>query len=74
MQPTWRGAVAALWPPGAGGKSYVVCTGGEPLLQLDPPLIEALHTGGFEIAIETNGTADPATGHRLDLRQPQGRF
>lgn len=47
-------AVAALWP--GGGKPYVVCTGGEPLLQLDAPLIDALHQAGFEIAIETNGT------------------
>lgn len=46
--------VAALWP--GGGKPYVVCTGGEPLLQLDAPLIDALHQAGFEIAIETNGT------------------
>ena len=49
-------AVVAQWPAGAGGHPYVVCTGGEPLLQLDPPLIEALHAAGFEIAIETNGT------------------
>jgi 7-carboxy-7-deazaguanine synthase len=49
-------AVAAQWPIGAGGRPYVVCTGGEPLLQLDTPLIEALHAAGFEIAIETNGT------------------
>ena len=49
-------AVAAQWPAGAGGCPYVVCTGGEPLLQLDTPLIEALHAAGFEIAIETNGT------------------
>jgi len=34
----------------------VVCTGGEPLLQLDAPLIDALHAQGFEIAVETNGT------------------
>jgi len=47
-------AVASLWP--GGGKPFVVCTGGEPLLQLDPPLIDALHANGFEIAIETNGT------------------
>lgn len=47
-------AVAALWP--GGGAPYVVCTGGEPLLQLDPPLIDALHTRGFEVAVETNGT------------------
>jgi len=39
----------------------VVCTGGEPLLQLDPPLIAAFHAAGFEIAVETNGTlAAPA--------------
>ena len=49
-------SVAALWPDGAGGSPYVVCTGGEPLLQLDAPLIEALHANGFEIAVETNGT------------------
>jgi 7-carboxy-7-deazaguanine synthase len=49
-------AVASQWPAGAGGRPYVVCTGGEPLLQLDPPLIDALHAAGFEIAIETNGT------------------
>jgi 7-carboxy-7-deazaguanine synthase (Cx14CxxC type) len=55
-------AVAAQWPCGSGGKPYVVCTGGEPLLQLDPPLIEALHAAGFEIAIETNGTLEPPPG------------
>jgi len=51
--------VASEWPQGpgsAGGKPLVVCTGGEPLLQLDAPLIDALHAQGFEIAIETNGT------------------
>ena len=53
------GAVAGLWP--GGGAPLVVCTGGEPLLQLDPPLIDALHAAGFEIAVETNGTiAAPA--------------
>ncbi len=55
-------AVADKWPGeaaftnGAGGKRFVVCTGGEPLLQLDASLIEALHARGFEIAVETNGT------------------
>jgi 7-carboxy-7-deazaguanine synthase len=39
-----------------GGQRFVVCTGGEPLLQLDAALIEALHKRGFEIAVETNGT------------------
>src|SRR5947209_8023108 len=47
--------IAALWPQDAPAR-FVVCTGGEPLLQLDRPLIEALHQRGFEIAIETNGT------------------
>ncbi|MBK8954905.1 MAG: 7-carboxy-7-deazaguanine synthase [Saprospiraceae bacterium] len=41
---------------------YVVCTGGEPLLQLDKPLIDALHEQGFEIAIETNGTLPAPSG------------
>lgn len=49
-------AVAALWPDMAKGQPYVVCTGGEPLLQLDSPLIDALHAHGFEIGVETNGT------------------
>jgi 7-carboxy-7-deazaguanine synthase (Cx14CxxC type) len=48
-------AVAAQWT-GPAERRLVVCTGGEPLLQLDPPLIAALHGAGFEIALETNGT------------------
>ena len=44
------------------GNPYVVCTGGEPLLQLDTALIAALHGEGFEIAIETNGTLEPPPG------------
>lgn len=49
--------VASLWQAGLQvGKPYVVCTGGEPLLQLDQPLIEAFHAKGIEVAIETNGT------------------
>lgn len=53
-------AVAAQWP--GGGKPYVVCTGGEPLLQLDEPLLAAFHQKGFEVAIETNGTILPPPG------------
>jgi 7-carboxy-7-deazaguanine synthase (Cx14CxxC type) len=53
-------AVAACWP--GGGKPLVVCTGGEPLLQLDPPLLEAFHRHGFEVAVETNGTVFPPAG------------
>jgi 7-carboxy-7-deazaguanine synthase (Cx14CxxC type) len=49
-------AVAACWPSGAGGRRFVVCTGGEPLLQLDEAAIVALHAHGFEVAVETNGT------------------
>jgi len=49
-------AVLALWPPAYGARPYVVCTGGEPLLQLDEELITALHSAGFEVGIETNGT------------------
>ena len=47
--------IAAHWPEDAPAR-FVVCTGGEPLLQLDRPLIDALHERYFEIAIETNGT------------------
>jgi 7-carboxy-7-deazaguanine synthase len=50
-------AIEQEWPAdAASGKRFVVCTGGEPLLQLDAGLIAALHTRNFEIAIETNGT------------------
>jgi 7-carboxy-7-deazaguanine synthase (Cx14CxxC type) len=53
--------VASQWPQQASGKALVVCTGGEPLLQLDAALIDALHAHDFEIAVETNGTiAAPA--------------
>jgi 7-carboxy-7-deazaguanine synthase (Cx14CxxC type) len=56
-------AVATAWPAGdPTARPLVVCTGGEPLLQLDPPLIEALHQAGFEIAVETNGTVAPPAG------------
>jgi 7-carboxy-7-deazaguanine synthase len=50
--------VASKWR-GPRERRFVVCTGGEPLLQLDPPLIEPFHEEGFEIAIETNGTLVP---------------
>jgi 7-carboxy-7-deazaguanine synthase len=56
-------AVIAAWPAGDPlARPLVVCTGGEPLLQLDPPLIGALHTAGFAIAVETNGTVEPPAG------------
>lgn len=53
--------VGGLWPETDSGQKWVVCTGGEPLLQLDADLIDALHTAGFKIAVESNGTiAAPA--------------
>src|SRR5258705_2526649 len=55
-------AVFSQWPEHAVGKPYVVCTGGEPLLQLDKALVVALHEVGFEIGIETNGTLLPPAG------------
>jgi 7-carboxy-7-deazaguanine synthase len=55
-------AVAAAWPEGGMHRRFVVCTGGEPLLQLDAPLVQALHEVGFEIAVETNGTMPPPEG------------
>jgi len=54
-------AVAGEWRPD-GGDRFVVCTGGEPLLQLDAPLVEALHARGFRVAIETNGTLEAPAG------------
>jgi 7-carboxy-7-deazaguanine synthase (Cx14CxxC type) len=57
--------IAGFWPDtaaGAQGRRFVVMTGGEPLLQLDAALIEALHARGFEIAVETNGTVAAPEG------------
>jgi 7-carboxy-7-deazaguanine synthase (Cx14CxxC type) len=53
-------AVAAAWP--GGGTPLVVCTGGEPLLQLDAAAIAALHAASFEIAVESNGTVAAPAG------------
>ena len=61
-------AIAECWPirngNAAKGYPFVVCTGGEPLLQLDQVLVETLHQQGFEIAVETNGTLYPP--HHID--------
>jgi len=59
--------VAAAWPDAEGGtpqagNRLVVCTGGEPLLQLDGALVDAFHARGFEVAIETNGTQSAPEG------------
>jgi 7-carboxy-7-deazaguanine synthase (Cx14CxxC type) len=56
-------AVAEKWPRElSAGKRFVVCTGGEPLLQMDARLIDALHACDFEIAVETNGTVAAPEG------------
>jgi 7-carboxy-7-deazaguanine synthase (Cx14CxxC type) len=55
--------VDATWAgPATSADKLVVCTGGEPLLQLDEPLVDAFHERGFTIAIETNGTLAPPAG------------
>lgn len=53
--------IAAEWQ-GAGGQPYVVFTGGEPLLQLDTALVDAMHAVGFEVAVETNGSLPAPAG------------
>jgi 7-carboxy-7-deazaguanine synthase (Cx14CxxC type) len=57
-------AVSAAWPVHAHAHAtpYVVCTGGEPLLQLDEPAVDALHVAGFEVGVETNGTRQAPAG------------
>lgn len=54
-------AASEFWPAGEGNR-YVVLTGGEPLLQVDAPLLDALHAENFEIAVETNGTLPAPPG------------
>lgn len=54
-------AVADRWPAGQSGR-FVVCTGGEPLLQLDRDAIDAFHARDFTVAVETNGTQPPPAG------------
>lgn len=60
---TLADAVAARWPAAdRDGERLVVCTGGEPLLQLDTDLVDALHARGFVVAVETNGTLPAPEG------------
>lgn len=54
--------VAEAWPADRGGERWVVCTGGEPLLQLDERLVTAFHGAGFRVAVETNGTCPAPPG------------
>jgi 7-carboxy-7-deazaguanine synthase (Cx14CxxC type) len=65
-------AVASRWPAGAPGR-FVVCTGGEPLLQLDDAAVDALHAAGFAVAIETNGTQEPPPGIDWVCVSPKAR-
>ena len=55
-------AVVACWPDRSAGTPLVVCTGGEPLLQLDEAAIGAFHARGLEVAVETNGTRPAPAG------------
>jgi len=68
-------AVSAAWATDAryAASPMVVCTGGEPLLQLDEPLVNALHEAGFEVAIETNGTLVPPPGIDWTCVSPKAR-
>lgn len=66
-------AVRDKWPQGEGGRPLVVCTGGEPLLQLDAALVDAFHARGFEIAVETNGTQPPPAGIDWICVSPKAR-
>ena len=68
--------VASVWRDGAGnavGKPYLVCTGGEPLLQLDEQLLDEFHKAGFEIAVETNGTIQVPKGVDWVTVSPKAR-
>jgi 7-carboxy-7-deazaguanine synthase (Cx14CxxC type) len=56
------GAVLATWRRDVLHRPFVVCTGGEPLLQLDDAAVAALHAAGFEVAVESNGTQQPPAG------------
>ena len=66
-------AVASRWPAGERARRFVVCTGGEPLLQLDAAAVEALHARGFEVAVETNGTQDAPPGLDWICVSPKAR-
>jgi 7-carboxy-7-deazaguanine synthase len=66
-------AVADRWPHQWDGHRFVVCTGGEPLLQLDHALVAALHERGFQVAIETNGTIAVPSGVDWICVSPKAR-
>jgi 7-carboxy-7-deazaguanine synthase (Cx14CxxC type) len=65
--------VASRWPTDDRARRLVVCTGGEPLLQLDAAAVDALHAVGFEVAVETNGTQAPVPGLDWICVSPKAR-
>ena len=66
-------AVASKWPQPGEGRPFVVCTGGEPLLQLDEAAIDAFHARGLAVAVETNGTQQPPRGLDWICVSPKAR-
>ena len=66
-------AIAERWPVRYASRRFVVCTGGEPLLQLDKAAVDAIHSRGFEIAVETNGTQEPPPGLDWICVSPKAR-
>jgi len=66
-------AVASRWPTSQLTHRFVVCTGGEPLLQLDAAAVDAFHARGFEVAVETNGTQEPPPGVDWICVSPKAR-
>jgi len=66
-------AVASKWPAGEPSRRFVVCTGGEPLLQLDQAAVDAFHAAGFTVAVETNGTQQPPDGIDWVCVSPKAR-
>jgi 7-carboxy-7-deazaguanine synthase len=67
-------AVASRWPPSADHRQrFVVCTGGEPLLQLDAAAVDAFHARGFAVAVETNGSQTPPAGLDWICVSPKAR-
>ena len=71
--PELAAAVAARWPNLERSRRLVVCTGGEPLLQMDAGAVDAFHTQGFEVAVETNGTQQPPPGLDWICVSPKAR-
>lgn len=65
--------LSSMWPSNSSTPPYIVFTGGEPALQLDEALVEACHTCGFEVAIETNGTLPLPAGIDWICLSPKGK-